>query len=133
LPLTPAVDDGAWAALARAKPREAPNREDIAVPPSAAAEVAHYAKIGGAGIAAVGALDAALEPAGGLAGVIGWMTEMGEAVGMFGSVLQPFRDLAATLAGNWPLLRMIAGAALFFAGRRVFRDKLESFRNGEWS
>jgi len=28
---------------------------------------------------------------------------------------------------------IIAGAALFFAGRRVFRDALESFRKGEWS
>jgi len=78
--------------------REAPDRDDIAVPPSAAAEVAHYAKIGGAGIAAVGALDATLEPADGLGGIIGWLTEAGEVVGIFGSMLQPFRELALT----WP-------------------------------
>lgn len=133
LPLIPTVDDLTWAVLARAKPRQAPDRDDIAVPPSAAAEVAHYAKIGGAGIAGVGTLDAVLEPAGGLGGVLGWLTGAGEAVGIFGSVLQPFRELAATLAGNWPLILIIAGAALFLAGRRVFRDELESFRNGEWS
>lgn len=39
---------------------------------------------------------------------------------MFGRVLQPFRDLAATLVGNWSLILIIAGAALFLAGRRVF-------------
>ncbi len=133
LPLTATIDDGTWAALARAKPRQAPNREDIAVPPSAAAEVAQYARIGGAGIAAVGALDAALEPADGIGGIIGWLTDAGEVVGVFGSLLQPFRELALTLAGNWPFILIITGATLFFAGRRVFRDELESFRKGEWS
>ncbi len=133
LPLTADVDDRTWAALARAKPRQAPNRDDIAVPPSSAAEVARYARVGGAGIAGAGALDAVLEPAGGLGGVIGWLTDAGDVLGMFGSVLQPFRDLAVALAGNWPLILIIAGAGLFLAGRRVFHDELESFRKGEWS
>ena len=68
-----------------------------------------------------------------LAGHLVWLTDAGEAVGVFGRVLQPFRGLAVTLAGNWPLILIIAGAALFLAGRRVFRDELESFRKGEWS
>lgn len=57
-----------WRAPSR---RQVPDREDISVPPSTAAEVAYYTKIGGGGIAGIGALDAALEPAGGLGGVIG--------------------------------------------------------------
>jgi len=35
--------------------------------------------------------------------------------------------------GNWPLVLIIAGAALFLAGRRVLRDKLNSFRKADWS
>src|SRR5690606_29147634 len=100
-----------------------PERDGIDMPPSAAAKVAHVAKFGGAGLTGVGVLDALLEPAGVLGGGIGCLTNAGEAVSVFGRVLQPFRDLAATLTGNWPLILIIAGVALFLAGRRAFRDE----------
>ena len=48
-------------------------------------------------MASIGALDAAFEPAGGLGGVIGWLTDAGEVIGLFSSVMQPFRDFAVTL------------------------------------
>lgn len=48
-------------------------------------------------------------------------------------MLQPFHDLAVTLASNWPLILIATRAALFLIGRRVFRNELESFREGEWS
>ena len=59
--------------------------------------------------------------------------DVGDVLGIFSSVLQPFRDFATTFAGNWPLILIATGVALFFVGRRLFREELESFRKGEWS
>lgn len=134
LPLTVAVDDATWMALARAKPRPiAPERAEATTAPSPAAKAAQAAKIVGGTAAAVGAADAALEPAGGVGGFLGWLTGLGDMASTITGALTPFRDLFASLAGNWPLVLIVVGVALFFVGRRIFRDELESFRNGEWT
>jgi len=134
LPLTPDVDEATWAALARAAPREvSPARAEAKTAPSAAAKAAQATKLIGGTAAVAGAADAALEPAGGISGAVGWLSGAGEAARSVGDALSPFRDLFASLAGNWPLLLLIGGAILFLVGRHIFRDEVESYRAGEWS
>ncbi|MBB4017400.1 putative chitinase [Chelatococcus caeni] len=134
LPVSTELDEATWAALARAAPREVSTaRAEAKTAPSAAAKAAQATKLIGGTAAGVGAADAALEPAGGISGFLGWLTGIGDMVGSFTGALAPFRDLFASLAGNWPLLLLIGGAILFLVGRHIFRDEVESYRAGEWS
>lgn len=134
LPLMLDIDNATWAALSKAKPRPvAPERAVATEAPSEAAKAAKAAQVAGGAAVAVGATDAALKPAGGLSGVTEWLTGAGEAAGALQTVLSPLRDLAGLVAANWPVALLLGGVGLFFLGRRIFRDELESFRRGEWS
>lgn len=131
LPLTPDIDDATWTALAKAQPRPvSQEREEIAKPPSEAAKAADAAKKVGAGVVAVGAAETALKPFGGLGGALEWI---GQASDALKAVAEPLKDLAGLMADNWMIAAIVAGAGLYFFGRRVFADEIESYRRGEWS
>lgn len=134
LPASTDLDEATWAALARAAPREvSPERAEARTAPSAAAKAAQAAQLIGGAAAATGAADAALEPAGGLVGALGWLAGAGEAARTVSDALMPVRDLIRAVAGNWPLALALAGVGLFLLGRHIFRDELVSFRRGEWT
>lgn len=131
LPLTDALTDATWIALSRASPRlVAAERAEATNPPSEAAKAADAAKKVGATIAVVGATETALQPVGGIGGVLDGIGQASEAIK---TVYQPLKDLAGLMADNWMIAAIVAGVGLFFVGRHVFRDELESFRRGEWS
>lgn len=134
LPLTPDVSDDLWAALAKAEPRKiAPEREAATEAPSEAAKAAKAAKTVGGTVAVVGAVETALSPFGGLSGIVGWISGVGDAASAIGNALSPIKQLAVSIIDNWPVVLVLGGIGLFFIGRSVFADELESFRNGEWS
>lgn len=131
LPLTPDIDDATWTALAKAKPRPVSHeREEIAKPPSEAAKVADAAKKVGGTIAVVGAAETALQPVGGIGGII---DRIGQASDALQSVVGSLKDLAHLAADNWVIAAVLVGIGIYFLGRKVFADEIESFRRGEWS
>jgi Putative peptidoglycan-binding domain-containing protein len=131
LPLNTTVDAKVWAALETAAPRPvSPERAAAKTAPSEAAKVAQVTKAVGVTVAAAGATDTALQPVGGLTGALEWL---GQFSGALQSVVGPLKDLIGMAAGNWPILVLLLGVVLYFVGKRVFRDELESFRRGEWS
>lgn len=134
LPLNTVVDDAVWAALGRASPRPAPEgRADAKTAPSAAAKAAQGARLIGGAAAGVGVADAALQPVGGISGAIDTIAGWGETAGRLSGALAPIRDLATSIADNWPIALAVVGVILFLVGRHVFNDELESFKAGEWS
>lgn len=134
LPPTAVVDDVTWSVLARAPARQISQaRQEATEPPSKAGKTAKGAKAVGAGIGGYGLLELVLSPFGGVVSVVEWVTGLRQTVDAIGDVSSPIRDLVGTLAGNWYLLAIVIGLALWAIGREVFADELESFRNGEWS
>lgn len=134
LPPTAVVDDVTWSVLARAPARQISQaRQEATEPPSKAGKTAKGAKAVGAGIGGYGLLELVLSPFGGIVSVVEWVTGLRQTVDAIGDVSSPIRDLVGTLAGNWYLLAIVIGLALWAIGREVFADELESFRNGEWS
>lgn len=131
LPLTVDADSATWTAIAKAKPRPTPEgRASATEAPSEAAKAADAAKKVGAAVAVVGATETALQPAGGIKGVL---ENLGQASEAIKTIAEPLKDLVSLMADNWMLAAVVAGLGLFFVGRRVFRDELDSFRRGEWS
>lgn len=131
LPLTPEADEATWAALSKAKPRQVSQaRAEAKEAPSEAAKAAKAAKGVGATIAVVGATETALQPAGGIGGVL---EQISETVGLLQTIAGPIKDLAALAADNWMVAAAIAGLGIYFVGRHVFADEIDSYRKGEWS
>lgn len=131
LPLTTDLTEATWVALVKAQPRPvAPERAEATQVPSEAAKAADAAKKVGAGIAGVGVVETALQPVGGISGVIENLTG---AVNALQSVVGPLKDLVGLMADNWMVACIVAGTGLFFVGRHVFRDEVESYRRGEWT
>lgn len=134
LPLTADVDDAVWAALAKAPRRAvAPERAEATAAPSTAAKAGRAAEIAGGAAIGLGAADTALRPVGGISGALDGLAGAGEAAGKVRDALAPIGDLIAAAASNWPILLAAVGIGLFFLGRRIFRDELQSFRRGEWT
>lgn len=131
LPLSDALTDATWIALSRASPRPvAPERAEATNPPSEAAKAARTAEKVGVTVAVVGAAETALQPAGGIKGVI---ESLGQASDTIKTIAEPLKDLTGLMADNWMVAAIIGGVGLFFVGRHVFSDELSSFRRGEWS
>lgn len=134
LPLTPVVDEITWSTLARAPFRQvSQQRQEATDAPSVAAKAGKGAKAVGAGGLGLGLLDLVLSPFGGIAGVSDWIAGVRQVTDAVESASSPIRDLGNALANNWQLAVIVIGIALFFIGKQVFADELESFRNGEWS
>ena len=134
MPLTTALDGPTWAALTLGQPRPISEaRANATEAPSEAARAAKTAERVGSAAVGVGVTEAALSPFGGISGVLDWITGASEKVGALTDAFTPFKDLFAVLASNWMLIAIAAGIGLLLIGRRVFRDELASFQNGEWS
>lgn len=131
LPLNDSVDEAVWAAIPKAKPRPvSPERAMAKEAPSEAAKAASAAKKVGATVAAVGAAETALQPVGGIGGLV---DQIGSVVGVLRAITDPLKDLAGLAAENWMVAAILVGVGLYFLGRHIFKDEIESFRNGEWS
>lgn len=131
LPLNDSVDDALWTAVAKASPRPvAPERSGATEAPSEAAKVADAAKKVGGTIAVVGATETALQPVGGIGGLV---DRVGKASNTLQSVIGPLKDLAALAADNWMVAAALVGVGIYFLGHHVFADEIASFRRGEWS
>lgn len=131
LPLTQEIDDLTWRTLAKASPRPvSQERASASEAPSEAAKVADAAKKVGATVAVVGATETALQPVGGIGGVLDWI---GQASGVLQSIIGPLKDLAGLAADNWMIAAALVGIGVYLLGRHIFADEIESFRRGEWT